>query len=277
MEIQLTKEQLHQELFDMLCKYVDFCEAHGLRYYLVGGTLLGAVRHKGFIPWDDDIDVGMPRPDYEKFLELVAREPIGPNLVVRSNRDHSFPNPYAELHNDNIRLERRSSKYIENEYQVFSMFLDIFPEDGWPANEKKARRIAKLMIALRYMNTFSRARFFHGTTKFRAITKTPIILLAKIISNRRIVALMENIALKYPFEKCKYVGALTYGLYGFGERCLKKDFVKERTVTFEGRQFKAPGCIEDYLTGLYGDYMQIPPESEREDHGLVVWKKEERK
>ena len=102
--------------------------------------------------------------------------------------------------------------------------------------------------------------------------KTPLVLIARVIGYRRITQRIEDIALAYPFDKCRYVGILTNGLYGPGERCLRKDYLVSRRVTFRGREFPAPGCIEEYLSGIYGNYKDLPPESERVDHGLRAWR-----
>ena len=273
METELSREQIHRELYEMLCKFADYCEAHKLRYYLVGGTLLGAVRHQGFIPWDDDIDVGMPRPDYEKFLDLVKNNPIADNLVVRSNRLDNFVLPYAELHNDDIRLERRTSEFIDEDYQVLHLFLDIIPQDGFPESKMKTRFLLAEMAFLRKLSSHSRSKLFHGTNPIRALLKTPTVLIGRLITNKRIIDFMDNTARKRPFDKSKYVGGVTFGLYGFGERCLREEYTADRFVTFEGQQFRAPGCVESYLAAIYGaDYMQLPPESKRKDHGLRAWR-----
>ena len=274
MKKELSKDEIHNELYKMLCDFADYCDNHHLRYYLVGGTLLGAVRHQGFIPWDDDIDVGMPRPDYERFLDLVKVEPIADNLVVNSDREGTLSLPFAELHNTDIRLERPTSEFIGEDYQILSLFMDIFPQDGMPSDENKAANLMSIMKKLRYLSTAARAKLFHGSTPLRAIGKTPAVLLGHILTNRRIVGWMQRLVTRYPFDRCRYVGCTVYGLYGAGERCLHSEVVDFKQVQFMDREFTAPGCTDSYLRGIYGDYMQLPPEEKRVSHGLRAWRVE---
>ncbi len=110
----------------MLDDFVAYCQRHGLRYYLVGGTLLGAVRHQGFIPWDDDIDVGMPRKDYERFLELVNQEPVSEHLQAISGEKGTLSNPYCELIHTGTHLERNSSQYIREKNVRYYICFWIF-------------------------------------------------------------------------------------------------------------------------------------------------------
>lgn len=267
----LEKEQVQQLLLTMLDAFVAYCQKHNLRYYLVGGTLLGAVRHQGFIPWDDDIDVGMPRPDYERFLELVKTEPVAPELRAISGEEGTLSNPYCELIHMGTRLDRNSSRFIRTKCQNLHLFIDIFPQDGWPENDKEAKRLSVGMKKKRYMIQNARAKLGKGTSVMRTIAKTPAVLLMRLIGYQRIIDRMNCIAKKYDYDTSRYVGAVTYGIYGQGERCLHDEVVDFTEVTFEGHKYQAPGCYDKYLTQIFGDYMTLPPKEKRVDHGMKVW------
>ena len=270
----LDKRETQQILLDMLDAFVKYCENHGLRYYLVGGTLLGAVRHRGFIPWDDDIDVGMPRPDYERFLELVETEPVAPHLRAISSRAGTLSNPYCELLHMGTELERDTSKYIREECQILHLFIDIFPQDGWPESQRAARRLARSMKWNRYLVQCGRAKLGRGASAFRMLAKAPAVLVMRLVGYRRILRHIERVATRLDYDASRYVGAITYGIYGPGERCLRSEVVDFQTVEFEGRQLRAPGCWDAYLHQIYGDYMILPPEEKRKDHRLRVWLKQ---
>lgn len=267
----LDKQQIQQVLTGMLDDFVAYCQRHGLRYYLVGGTLLGAVRHQGFIPWDDDIDVGMPRKDYERFLELVNQEPVSEHLQAISGKKGTLSNPYCELIHAGTHLERNSSQYIREKCQVLHLFLDIFPQDGWPEDEKEAARLFRKMKKMRYMIQNARAKIGKGTSPGHIIAKTPIVLLMRCVGYQRIIDKMDRIARRYDYDRSKYVGAITYGIYGVGERCLHDEVVAFTNVTFEGKQYCAPGCYDRYLRQIFGDYMVLPPAEKRVDHKMKVW------
>lgn len=267
----LSTAETQALLVDMLQHFADYCQKHGLRYYLVGGTLLGAIRHNGFIPWDDDIDVGMPRPDYERFLELVQTEPVNKAYKVISLKDGSSPLPFAEMIHTGTRVERPTLKYLENDLVVQHAFLDIFPQDGWPESEAEAQKVVKKAAFLRFMNKMAKAKIGGGKTILRTIGKIPFALVAKMIGAHTINRKLDEFAKRYDYDSGKYVGAITYGIYGLGERCLRKEVVAFAEVEFEGRKFYAPGCWDSYLKGIFGDYMTLPPEEKRISHDLKVW------
>ena len=252
----------------MLCVFDDFCKKHELKYYLIGGTLLGAVRHKGFIPWDDDIDVGMPRPDYERFLDIAKAEGIGEPFCVISSKGKDFDLPFAELLNKKIRLKRPDVKYLNEEKRVKNLFIDIIPVDGFPESYKQSVILMKIMFILRDLTTAAKANFFRGTSLFRSVLKTPKLIAAKAIGRQRIVSLMEYLAKINDFETSKYIGVITNGIYGIGERYEYKKAFPTVMVEFCGRKFPAPACYDEYLTGIYGDYM-TPPSIKQENRHVI--------
>ncbi|MCD7709043.1 MAG: LicD family protein [Clostridiales bacterium] len=267
----LEKPEVQGLLVTMLDSFVAFCVKNNLRYYLVGGTLLGAVRHRGFIPWDDDIDVGMPRPDYEKFLELTDTEDVAPHMRVISGSRGSLPNPYAQLASTNTRLERDSSQYIRKKCQTLNLFIDIFPQDGWPEDDGKARRLAVWAKRQRYFIQCARSQLFKGVSFKRIIAKTPMVMIMRLVGVRRLVDGLDRRARQYDYDTSKYVGAITYGIYGVGERCRRDEVVNFTEVTFEGKEYVSPGCPDRYLSQVFGDYMTLPPDDERKDHRMRVW------
>ncbi len=275
---ELTLKEIQHELSQMLQAFADYCESNGLRYYLVGGTLLGAIRHHGFIPWDDDIDVGMPRRDYEKLLQIVKDKPIAPHLKVVTEKEGDFLAPFAEIINQNIVIERPDIIYTHNEKRVRNLFIDIIPQDGWPKNPLGARLLFTSMEILRDVLTASKAKLFQGTTRARAILKTPKVLAARLIGSRRIIGIMNRIAKSRSYDDSKYVGAVVYGIYGVGERCLRKTTVAFEQATFEGKKYPIPGSWHEYLCGIYGkDYMSLPPESKRTTHHIKAHYAKEQK
>ena len=267
----LDKKETQGVLLDMLDCFVAYCEKHQLRYYLVGGTLLGAMRHHGFIPWDDDIDVGMPRADYERFLQLEQTDPVAPYLHAISAKKGTLSNPYCELLHMGTRLERETSRYIREECQILHLFIDIFPQDGWPSSDLAARLLAHHMRICRYLILCSRAKAGKGTTVLRRALKAPIVALAHLIGTKRLLGHVDRVAKHWDYDTSEYVGAITYGIYGPGERCLRREVVDFCQVEFEGRKLQAPGCGDRYLHQIYGDYMQLPPEEKRKDHRLKAW------
>ena len=271
MERRLERQEVQKLLLEMLDAFAAYCRKHELRYYLVGGTLLGAVRHQGFIPWDDDIDVGMPRPDYERLLALAKEEPVAPQYRIISAEDDTLSLPFAEMIHLDTRLERPTSKYIDGDFRQLYLFLDIFPQDGWPESEQAARRLVRRTNFLRKLSTESRATPGAGTSVARIIAKTPAILLGRAIGTSRINRHLDKIARKYNYDLSKYVGAVTYGIYGIGERCEREAVFPLKEATFENRVFWTPGCTDSYLTGIFGDYMTLPPKEKQVSHGLTVW------
>lgn len=262
---KLTAEEIKIKEIDMLLELHCFCIKNNLRYYISGGTLLGAIRHKGFIPWDDDIDVCMPRNDYQILLEKFFSDKKNLRLIT------SFDIPFAKIVDLNISI---NSKFDLSKSKKF-LWIDIFPVDGLPENIQDVKKIYDKCNFYRSILKLIDAQLGEGTTLFRKYSKYILKPLAKLYGRKRCIDKIEQIAKSNPYETSKYVGAVTWGLYGTGERMLKSEFEKSVEVEFEGHKFPAFSCWDSYLRGLYGNYMELPPIEKRKTHNMTVYLKED--
>ncbi len=248
---EITGEELKKIQVEILDDVVMFCQRHELRYFLAYGTLLGAVRHNGYIPWDDDIDIHMPRPDYEKFIELYNKEQDC-NRVVSPEIDKRYRTAFAKVY-------RKGTVVREFHFKpdVFGVYIDIFPLDGLK-DRKQAQRCGEIR---RYMHV-KNSVFTSGMTLLRkmrlAVTKTILLPFSINALQRRI----KSIATECNYSKCEYVYS-SYSRLAAKEQFPREMFDNYRTVVFEGKEYRAPQDYDLYLHTLYGDYMKLPPEDKR--------------
>ena len=261
-EIQNTELLLLEE-FDRIARM------HELKYTLCAGTLLGAVRHQGFIPWDDDIDVSMPRPDYEKLVRLNRAGALWPaHLEMRCLEDGTLEAPYCKLFDKRTLI--REKNYVQKDVQC--LWIDIFPVDGLPDTERELRRHYRKALNLCRMNVAAVVRNGFGTSAAAIVLKTVFLKpAARILGRRRVAALQKKLALRYPYQTAARCGMVTWAYDGPGQALLRREYEDLTELLFEGKRFLAVSAWEKYLTGVFGDYMQLPPEEERLTHDLEVY------
>ena len=269
---KMTLGDIQNTELKMLIEFDRVARKYGLRYSLAFGTLIGAVRHKGFIPWDDDIDLTMPRPDYEKLLRLNRKKKLWPdNLFLASFEDKTLDAPYMKLFD-------RKTKVSEKHYKqkdVKSVWIDIFPVDGLPDSEKRIKLHYRIGMILVKLNIISAVNTGYGKTGFKIVVKAVFLKpLAKLIGRRRISALQRRLGLKYSYSHSPKCGMISWAYDGPGQVLTKEKFEEMTELFFEGHYFLATAAYDEYLTGIYGDYMTIPPEEDRLTHELEAYYEE---
>ena len=264
-EIQF--EEMKKIELNILIYFTEVCEENNLRYYLGGGTLLGAVRHKGFIPWDDDIDVMMPRPDFQKLLSLSINNE-NYNIIKPGTAGYYYN--FAKLVDTRTILEEKGIKRIDG----LGVYIDIFPLDGMPETPDAWKKRFKELnsIRKRINNTCLLKPKFHRNP-FAYLNACRIYNSNKNIDLSSLQKKYLDSALKNSFDDSEFVFAAG-GAYGARDIFPGKWFEKEIELQFENLAVKAFNGYDFYLTQLYGDYMTLPPEDKRvtPHHSIVYFK-----
>lgn len=271
MSEQLTLREVQLVELDIMIEFDKFCRNNNLRYSLVGGTLLGAVRHKGFIPWDDDIDVAMPRPDYEKLIEIISanNNVLTDNIEVVLDRGKSANLPYLKI------IDKRTSVPPSVEAKVNHLWIDVFPYDGCPNEEKQAKKHLKKAKHYRHIIVYNQFKMSHFKGAWKLIYVV-CSLYAKMYGMRRAIKNLVKLAKKYPFGDSSNIVCTVWGLYGEGEIISKNSFDNLMEADFEDRKFYAMSNYDEYLSGIYGDYMTPPPENKRNSHHVIAYKNDDK-
>lgn len=257
----ISLDELKSIQLDLLQRTADFCEKNGLRYFLCGGTLIGAIRHKGYIPWDDDIDIAMPRPDYDRFIKTF-NQPGNYYQVVNPDISSDYEYCFAKVHDT-----RTVFKELHYPGDAFGVYIDVFPADG----VKNAAQIRKIQLLRKFLNT-KRANYYHRTILKKSINTIGKLLLLPF-SAHQIAMWMDNECRKYAIGSLPMAGVIA-NPFGPGEMVDKSVFDSDIYVDFEGRKFRAPIGYDTWLRSVYGDYMQLPPEEHRVTHHTfeAYWK-----
>ena len=243
--------------YQLFLEFKRICEENGLCYYLSGGTLLGAARHKGFIPWDDDMDVMMPRPDYERLLALKLNLPEHFQLFS-CETDPEYTYPFAKL------CDMRYKVHFEHHVQERSigMYIDIFPIEGLPDGNFAKKIYFKRMAMLNVLrNAAIRSAFLPGE-KYVFIKKL-LLPWARRRGANHFARRMNEYAKKWTLGKTGHAGVTTITHYGSREWMRREVFLPGEGLIFCGESCSVPRGWDEYLKNLYGDYMQLPPVEKR--------------
>ena len=255
----------------VLRQFISICKEHNLTYFCCGGTAIGTVRHQGMIPWDDDVDVFMPRPDYDRFVQIASQQlPDGLELVTPYNKPN-YPLYFVKLCDSRTTLQEELDVPC-----VYGLYIDVFPIDGAPDDIEAARAMERQFTKTKHkLEAISTHVSF---TAYLSLLKTPkewgrfarktLGFFFREWYRKRLLQQMTDISYRYSYESASLV-AVYCGSYGPKEVFPKAWLQGTKSFSYEGMDVDLPVGYDDYLRQYYGDYMQLPPVEKRERHFVI--------
>lgn len=266
------REQWCQCITDVLKFYMGLCEKHHLTYFIAYGSAIGAARHQGIIPWDDDIDVVMPRPDFERFLEICKTEDMGKYEIVSPYDTPNYFLPFYKLCNKETTLLESTDFRC-----IIGMYIDIFVYDGICNDKNESDTLRKQYV--KYWNRFTVASSYYPTEKIISkIRKGEIkdlihyflLSLKREYYRRKFLNKLYDITHKYNYSQTELIVKYPPG---YGEKeVIPKAWIEESTfLPYEDTEVRIPKDYTRWLNNYFGDYTQLPPEEERHPHHLIAY------
>lgn len=262
-KLQAVQNQLLQD-------FKNTCEKHNLKYTLHAGTLLGAARHQGFIPWDDDVDVCMPREDYNKYISLSKTDIGSDNFLLNYHTDPKFVHTFT-------RLSKQNTVAVQNHWRNAgfqqAIFIDVFPLDPLPKNDETIREQATAIDKIANLKRIKARSALVSRKPGRPIGNVFVTIIKHLMfvsllptSMEKLNRKQENISIKN--NETGKIASFSEGVYSIitREQYLETDFDDMTQLSFEGVMYNVPKEYQRILTSQYGDYMQLPDEKDRVGH-----------
>lgn len=271
-EKKITLEEMKKIEIEILEKIDEICKKNNLKYSLMDGSLIGAIRHKGFIPWDDDMDIMMPRPDYNKLKQIFLENPVDGLKYMSSEVQEDFYYPFSKV----VSTKTTIKEYKALEIKDYGVFVDIFPIDGVYENKiKRYFQVTSLKILIILIQIS-----FHedeiSNSKIKKYIKKILSIFAKKIGFKKLVKIANEIMQKCNYTDSKYVTSLYSDISLKKRKFYDKDFFESVIYKkFENKEFLVIEKYDEYLKDLYNDYMKLPPiECRKSNHAFdrLIWK-----
>jgi len=257
---EINTEELKSIQLDIL-RFVDkFCKEKGIKYFLCGGTLIGAVRHHGYIPWDDDIDIMMLRPDYERFVKEFSESNTSYYKIFSHVIDKDVLFPFSKVGDTRTKLIENIRAIKDNSVNIDVFPIDYLPDDKM-ARERLVRKNYRRFITLRRMLT----KCTSDRTMIQNLLLVPFHIFRYVYKPSKLISIITRDAISARPSDTRYCGIIVWG-YGLREINNVSNFKSTSKAEFEGEYFDIPVGYDLYLKTVYGDYMKLPPEEKRVTH-----------
>ena len=267
---RLTSQEVKAREIEMLSVFDAFAQAEGIRYSIAYGTLLGAVRHGGFIPWDDDVDIVVPRPDYDRLVRMaVAGKAPKPYRFTGWAVD-GFPMPFVKLIDPRVGVRDSANKPSI----PLNLWLDVFPLDGVSTDETAYREVDRKAQLLKSIIKTDNYRFLGaGKGLGRRMAKMAVKPWVSLfgLGDKALRGIDELARLGPSYDEAAFVSNIAWGIYGLGERFPKQLMEGGDEMRFENIVCRVMPGWDEYLSSIYGAYGELPPLQERVAHGVDAW------
>lgn len=254
-----TLDNLHRVELEIMDEFVRICDNHKLKYFMTGGTMLGAVRHNGFIPWDDDIDVGMPRKDYDLFIKYAKEELNSKYFLDCFETNKECYLPFAKIKKNGTIFDEQISHHINNHKGIF---IDIIPFE----NAKKSDSIIQKVQAILVKSITDTMYFKNKIGKLSGARHQILVVFLSIFPKKFLMNMQKSLMKLNKDNDSEYMVALA-GTYGYQKETMKRDiFIPTKEIQFENTMYFGMNKPDKYLSRLFGNYMELPPKNKRINH-----------
>lgn len=257
---ELSLQELKEIELEILKAFHSFCVENNIRYFLSNGTLLGAIRYKKFIPWDDDVDVLVPREDYNRLLSLFQDNERYRLFAFEKNSEYRFP--YAKL----CDMMTKKIEYSYDNGIELGVDMDIFPLDAWDNNLEKAKQEVKYIGNNMFYLSLTKLKKPDSLHPVKRFVKGIVMKFCKIRGSKYYIQKIIQASVNHGNKRSAYLGNKAWCVYGERDIIPAEVFADTVEVEFEGLKFPAPVDYDRYLTCLYGDYLPEPPKEKQKTH-----------